>query len=76
MAHRGYSGNVVPMSIKQCLLAKEMHYECLDDMKNENPYLCPDTWEAFKRWCPEEVRARLDIERKEDLYNRNIWSKQ
>lgn len=75
MAHRGFSGTQGPISYKQCLLAKEMHYECLDDMKSENPYLCPDTWEGFKRWCPSDVRSRLALERKEYLYNRDVWAK-
>ena len=75
MAHQGFSGSSSPMSFKQCVLAKEMHYECLDDMKSENNYLCPDTWEGFKRWCPQEVRMRLALERKEYIFSRDVWAK-
>lgn len=74
MAHKGFSGSSAPMSYKQCLLSKEMHFECLDEMKSENNYLCPDTWEAYKRWCPEDVRSRLHYKRNKDLYNRSIWA--
>jgi hypothetical protein len=75
MANKDFAGISAPVSLKQCLLAKELHYECLGEIKTENNYLCPDTWEGFKRWCPQDVRIRLRNERKEELYNRDIWAK-
>lgn len=75
MAHREFAGALGPMSYKQCLIAKELHYECLDDRSTENNYICPETWDAFKHWCPSEVRARLRVLRQEENFNKKYWLK-
>jgi len=73
MAHREYMGANGPMSYKQCLIARELHYDCLDESNTENHYICPETWDAFKWWCPTEVRTKLEFVRKENNFNRKYW---
>ena len=73
MAHREFSGANGPMSYKQCLIAKELHYECLGERGTENNLICPETWDAFKWWCPGEVRTRLEYTRKQMNFDKKYW---
>jgi len=73
MAYRGFTGSLDILSNKQCTTAYEIHLECLKEEKTDNNYICPDTFEAYKRWCPSDVRQRQSIRRMEDGIARKVW---
>lgn len=58
MAARNFEHTYGNISNKQCIIAYDLHRECLSDLKTSNPYLCPDTYEAYKHWCPPEIHMR------------------
>mmetsp|Transcript_25983 Transcript_25983/g.25573 ORF Transcript_25983/g.25573 Transcript_25983/m.25573 type:complete len:80 (-) Transcript_25983:32-271(-) len=59
MAHVNFSGSPFgSISHKQCIIADNLHQQCLSEMKSENDYLCPDTLQAYRRWCPSDIRAQ------------------
>ena len=74
MAHKGFTGAQLPMSTKQCVMAYDFHRECLADLKTDNDYICPDTFAAYKRWCPDNVRQRHHIREVEEALSRKVWT--
>jgi len=73
MAHRGFSGAIDKINNKQCQVAHETHLECLNDYNTQNDYICKETFEAYKRWCPSDVRARLSVRDFENRASRELW---
>lgn len=75
-ANRGFNSSQVPMSNKQCLMAYDFHRECLADFKTLNDYICPDTFAAYKRWCPDNIRHRFHVREVEDAIDRKTWTQE
>lgn len=74
MAYRNFSGGGYgSFSKKQCVIAEDMHHQCLQEMKSENNYLCPDTYTAYKKWCPSDIRAQQGIWRAEKKLSNETW---